>query len=561
MVSISDSGDAPEVDYQFVLDDGDAYPDPRSPWQPYGIHGESRTVDHSRFRWTDEGWRAPPLSSAVIYELHIGTFTLEGTFDAAIEKLDALVDLGVTHIELMPVAEFPGDRGWGYDGVDLFAPHHGYGGPGGLKRLVDACHARGLAVVLDVVYNHLGPDGNYLNKYGPYFTDRHQTVWGSAVNLDGPGSPEVRRFLIDNAVMWLRDYHMDGLRLDAVHVIVDSSPVHFLEELAIAVEELQIALGRRLVLIAESDLNDPRIVIPRDSGGYGLHAQWSDDFHHALHCLLTGETSGYYSDFGSMEDLVKALTQVFVYNNRFSRFRGRMHGLPVENLSFNHFLGYLQNHDQIGNRARGERIHHMVSPQVAMIGAALVLTAPFVPMLFQGEEWSASSPFPYFTDHQDMQLAQAVRQGRWEEFSAFGWNPEQIPDPQDEQTFLSAKLNWDERDREPHRRMLDWYRSLIRLRKEYPDLSPGSTQPARVDFDVEASWLRIQRGRLVVLCNFSTEPVAIPLGSGYETVEVVLASIPQPPAPGEEMQLPPHSVLITTKIPLRGQGDRIRKTG
>ncbi len=547
-VSIPDSEPGTDVEYQFVVDDGAAYPDPRSPWQPRGIHGPSRTVDHRRFPWTDQGWEAPPLSSAVIYELHTGTFTLEGTFDAAVEKLDLLADLGVTHIEIMPVAEFPGAWGWGYDGVDLFAPHHAYGGPDGLKRLVDACHARGLAVLLDVVYNHLGPDGNYLGKFGPYFNDHHQTVWGSAINLDGPGSQEVRRFLLDNAVMWLRDYHMDGLRLDAVHAIVDSSPIHFLEELAIVVDELQSQLGRRLVLIAESDLNDPRVVIPRDGGGYGLHAQWSDDFHHALHCMLTGETSGYYADYGSVSDLAQALTGVFVYNNRFSSFRGRMHGRPVENLSFDHFLGYLQNHDQIGNRAQGERIHQMVSTQVAMIGAALVLTAPFVPMIFQGEEWGASSPFPYFTDHEDLELAQMVRQGRWEEFAAFGWNPEQIPDPQDEQTFLSAKLNWDEREREPHSSMLEWYRSLIRLRKEHPDLSPGSTGPAHVDFDVEANWLRVQRGGLVVLCNFAAAPVTISHDSRFGSMEVVLASVPQPPAPGEEMQLPPHSVIILRQV-------------
>lgn len=541
---ISEGENSTGIDYLFVLDDGGAYPDPRSPWQPEGVHGPSRTVDHNHFAWTDEGWQAPPLTSAVIYELHIGTFTPEGTFEAAVEKLDALVDLGITHIELMPVAEFPGSHGWGYDGVDLFAPHHAYGGPEGLKRLVDACHAKGLAMLLDVVYNHLGPDGNYLGKFGPYFHERHQTVWGSAINLDGPGNNEVRRFLIDNALMWLRDYHMDGLRLDAVHAIVDSSPVHFLEELAIAVEELQARLGRRLALIAESDLNDPRIVIPRDGGGYGLHAQWSDDFHHALHSVLTGEMSGYYSDYGDIADLAQSLTQVFVYNNRFSRFRGRMHGSPVVNLPYDRFLGYLQNHDQIGNRAQGERIHQIVSPQTTMIGAALVLTVPFVPMIFQGEEWGASSPFPYFTDHEDLQLAQAVRQGRWEEFAAFGWNPEQIPDPQDEQTFLSAKLNWEEREREPHRSMLDWYRSLIRLRKFHPALAVENAEPAQVTFDPRGTWLRMQRGALVVLCNFSSEPQAIPCGKGGETAQILLASAGNLPEPSQQMQLPPRSVVI-----------------
>jgi maltooligosyltrehalose trehalohydrolase len=385
-------------DYAFVVDGGEPLPDPRSRWQPSGIHGLSRMVDHGVFHWTDQRWQAPPLAAAVIYELHIGTFTPAGTFGAAIDKLDHLAELGVTHVELMPVAEFSGSRGWGYDGVDLFAPHHAYGGPEKLKRLIDACHARGLAVILDVVYNHLGPAGNYLSRFGPYFTDRYATPWGQAVNFDDAGSDQVRRFVCDNALMWLRDYHFDALRIDAVHAIYDSSALHILEQLAAEVAALAAQSARHLALIAESDLNDPRIVRPRAVGGYGIDAQWSDDFHHALHTVLTGERSGYYADFGTLADLAKALERAFVYDGRYSRFRRRAHGRSREGLSGHNFLGYLQNHDQVGNRARGERSSDLMSVGRLKIAAALVMTAPFIPLLFQGEEWGASAPFLYFTD-------------------------------------------------------------------------------------------------------------------------------------------------------------------
>ena len=440
---------APGTDYAFRLDGGPPLPDPRSVWQPQGVHGPSRVLDHGAFPWTDGRWQQGPLPSAVLYELHVGTFTPEGTFEAAIARLDHLVDLGITHVELMPVAEFPGSRGWGYDGVDLYAPHHAYGGPEGLKRLVNACHAKGFAVLLDVVYNHLGPAGNYLERFGPYFTARHQTPWGPAVNLDGPGSDEVRRFFCDNALMWLRDYHLDGLRLDAVHALVDTSAVSFLEQLAAEVHALEAHLGRHLVLIAESDLNDPRVVRPPELGGYGLGAQWSDDFHHALHTVLTGERDGYYADFGSLADLAKALTGTFVYDGRYSHFRGRRHGRPTAGLTGDHFLGYLQNHDQIGNRAQGERSSHLPNSGRLKIAAALVLTSPFIPLLFQGEEWGASTPFQYFTDHDDPELGRAVREGRRVEFAGFGWAPEAIPDPQDPATFARSKLDWQERARSP----------------------------------------------------------------------------------------------------------------
>jgi len=338
-------------DYAFALDGAEPLPDPRSPWQPAGVHGRSRWVDHARFDWSDAGWRAPELAAGVVHELHVGTFTARGTFESAIERLDHLVALGVSHLELMPVNEFPGERGWGYDGVDLFAPHHAYGGPEGLKRFVDAAHGRGLAVLLDVVYNHFGPDGNHLPQFGPYLTKRYHTPWGAAVNLDGPGSDEVRRFFVDNALMWLRDYHLDGLRIDAVHAFVDLSAMHLLEQMARAVDALEREVGRSLVLIAESDLNDPRIVRPREEHGYGIDAAWSDDFHHALHVTLTGEASGYYADFAAgLPEVARALEDVYAYAGRHSPFRGRVHGREVEGLPRSRFLGYLQNHDQVGNR-------------------------------------------------------------------------------------------------------------------------------------------------------------------------------------------------------------------
>ncbi|HUE36243.1 MAG TPA: malto-oligosyltrehalose trehalohydrolase, partial [Candidatus Acidoferrum sp.] len=380
-------------DYGFILDGAGPFPDPRSVLQPQGVHKLSRLTDGDAFKWTDKKFQPPPLSSAVIYELHLGTFTPRGTFISAIEKLHHLASLGVTHVELMPVVEFSGDHGWGYDGVDLFAPHHAYGAPDDLKKLVDACHARGLAVILDVVYNHLGPAGNYLSKFGPYFTKKFSSAWGEGINFDGPDSGEVRRFFCDNALMWLRDFHFDGLRLDAVHGMVDTSATHFLEQLKLEVEKLSAQLGRHLALIPESDLNDPRLLWSRGCGGYQLDAQWSDDFHHALHTVLTGERDGYYSDFGTVANLAKSLRHAFVYDGEFSAHRRRVHGRSTDGLSGHRFLGYLQNHDQIGNRARGERSSHLMSAKKLKIGAALVLTSPFLPMLFQGEEWGASTPF------------------------------------------------------------------------------------------------------------------------------------------------------------------------
>lgn len=530
-------------EYGYSLNGDDPLPDPRSPWQPRGPHELSRFVDHDRFTWRDGAWRGIPLGSAIVYELHVGTFTERGTFDSAIERLPHLVELGVSAVELLPVAEFSGEHGWGYDGVDLFAPHHAYGGPDGLKRLVDACHGHGLAVIMDVVYNHLGPAGNYLGRFGPYFTDRYATPWGQAVNLDGPGSAAVRAFFVENALMWLDDYHCDGLRIDAVHAILDSSATHILEEIAVNVERLENHLGRHLFLIAESDLNDPRVIQRRELGGYGIDAQWSDDFHHALHAVVTGETNGYYADFGSMAHLALALEEVFVYAGRFSAYRDRVHGRSPAGIAGSRFLGYIQNHDQVGNRATGDRLSALVPPDLVKVAAALVLTAPFVPMLFQGEEWGASTPFLYFTSHPDEELGRAVSEGRKREFEAFGWDPDSIPDPQDPATFRRSKLRWDELERSPHRELLEWYRDLIALRKRIPDLSDGDLDPVVTFYDEAQRSLVVQRGTITIACNFSGSPAEIPAARGDDT-ELVMTSGEKPQWLEEHLVLPPTSVTI-----------------
>lgn len=534
----------PGVGYAFRLNDGPPIPDPRSPWQPHGPMKPSRLLDHSLFQWTDRHWQSPPLASAVIYELHPGTFTPEGTFDAIIGKLDYLYALGITHIELLPVAEFDGTRGWGYDGVDLFAPYHGYGGPDGLKRLVNACHARGIAVIQDVVYNHFGPSGCFLSQFGPYFTNRHATPWGEAVNFDGRESDEVRRFVVDNALMWLRDYHMDGLRLDGIHAILDTSAFHILEELAEAVEDLSTQSGRHLYLIAESDLNDPRIIHSREVGGYGMDAQWSDDFHHALHVMLTGERDGYYTDFNGLADLAHILRHGFLYDGRYSRFRERRHGRAAIGLSGHKFLAYMQNHDQIGNRARGDRMTHLVSPDRAKIGAAVVLTSPFLPMIFQGDEWAASSPFQYFTGFEDAELGRAVSEGRRNEFGSFGWKPEDVPDPQSPETFERSKLEWSEISDEPHASMLEWYKSLIHLRRRTGDLSKGHMESVGVQYDQQAQWLVVGRGAYTVVCNLARTSQRVPLHFVASALQPVLQSKADSQLEGDHMKLPAESVAI-----------------
>lgn len=531
----------PGTRYLFEINGSEPVPDPRSAYQPEGINGPSEIVDHGNFHWTDTRWQARPFSSAVIYELHIGTFTTEGTFLSTIERLDHLVALGVTHVEIMPLNEFSGTWGWGYDGVDLFAPHHAYGRPNDLKKLVDTCHAKGLAVLLDVVYNHLGPAGNYLSQFGPYFTEAYSTPWGSAVNLDHEGSVQVRRFFIDNALMWLRDYHFDGLRLDAIHAYVDHSAVHLLEELSEEVDALSAHLGRHFVLIAESDLNDPRIVTPREAGGYGIDAQWSDDFHHALHTVITGETKGYYEDFGTIAQLAKALGNGFVYAGEFSPNRNRRHGRPIIGLSGHRFLAYAQNHDQIGNRATGERLAHLTTVGRAKIAAALVLTSAYVPMLFQGEEFGASSPFQYFTHHEDAELGKKVSEGRRSEFSAFGWEPAQVPDPQDVATFERSKLRWEEINQQPHAEILIWHKKLIALRSQYPSLTDGRMEEVKVSFDEAAGWLTMRRGEIEVVCNLAQGRQPIPIRSKPESV---VSSETNYRVSDTEIELEPDSVAI-----------------
>lgn len=540
------------TDYFFIVDGRKpALPDPRSRWQPNGVHGASRLVDFSAFQWTDAGWQAPPLASGVLYELHVGSFTPEGTFAAAEEHLAYLRDLGVTHVELMPVATFAGSRGWGYDGVDLYAPYAGYGGPEGLAHFVNACHSHGLAVLLDVVYNHLGPVGNYLAKFGPYFTDAHSTPWGEAVNLEQAGSDHVRRFFIDNALMWLRDYHIDGLRLDAIHAFVDRSAVHFLEQLGAEVRRLEPRLGRNFVVIAETDLNDPRLVIPREAGGYGLDAQWSDDFHHALFSVLTDEKNGYYADFGYAAALAKSLEAVYVYDGGYSRFRQKRHGRPVGLLPRHRFLGYIQNHDQVGNRARGERLGHLVGPGRAKIAAALVLSSPFIPMLFQGEEFGASSPFQYFTGFDDPETGRLVSEGRRREFEQFGWKPEDVPDPQDEQTFLRSKLIWKEKDESPHSDLLAWYRDLIRLRRAEPALLDDRPNATRCFYDEARQQLIVTRGveedgrQVAVVCNFGQQPQSIHAGTGSK---LLLGSDESVRIVGLQLELGPDSVALLRRL-------------
>ena len=540
-VQVASAG--PGADYGFIVDHSEKpYPDPRSLSQPNGVHGLSRVYDHAAFPWQHSPFQPPPLASAILYELHVGTFTPEGTLDAAIARLGYLRDLGVSHVELMPVAAFAGHHGWGYDGVALYAVHQPYGGPDALKRFVDAAHGLGLAVVLDVVYNHFGPVGNSTGIFGPYLEDAHKTPWGGAVNLEAAWSHQVRRFFCDNALMWMRDFHLDGLRLDAVHAMVDRSAIHFLEQLATETRALESVLGRRLVLIAESDRNDPRLVTAQDAGGFGLDAQWSDDFHHALFALLARQPqSGYYIDFGAMGQLKKALESTYVYDGIYSQYRKRVHGRPASHLPQSRFLGYIQNHDQVGNRALGDRLQVSTGFDRAKIAAALVLTSPFIPMIFQGEEWAASTPFLYFADPEDAEIAKLISQGRKNEFAAFGWDPASIPDPAKPETFLHSLLNWHESTEGDHASMLRWYKDLIRLRRSNPSLNSASPGNTRVACDAETKWLTMTRGVIMVLLNLGKEPHVFYLLSGSS---VLLASRAEIEQSGAQIRLQPDSIAI-----------------
>jgi maltooligosyltrehalose trehalohydrolase len=498
--------------YAFSLDDGPPRPDPRSVWQPDGVHSPSAAYDHSLFRWRDARWRGRELRGGVIYEAHVGTLTPEGTLDAAIRHLHHLQELGADFIELMPVAAFDGDYGWGYDGVALWAVHEPYGGPDALKRFVDAAHVRGLGVILDVVYNHLGPSGNYLAEFGPYFTDMHRTPWGSAINLDGPGSDEVRAFLLENALSWLRDFHVDGLRLDAVHALMDERAVPYLEELSASVDHLADELGRPLILIAESDRNDPTTVTRRGRGGLGLDAQWDDDVHHALHVALTGETYGYYKDFDVPGALAKVYAGAFFHDGTWSSFRGRSHGRPVIKTGSRavapwQFVTSLQTHDQVGNRAEGARLSALVEPGLLAGGAALLLLGPFTPMLFMGEEWGASTPWRYFTSFPDDALGHAVSEGRRLEFTAHGWSAEDVPDPQNPKTREVSVLEWSERLEEGHAQLLRWYTDLITVRRSLAGVVSDNWD---AEIDREGHVIVMRRPSVVVVCNLGTGPVPMP---------------------------------------------------
>jgi len=526
------------TDYQFLLDD-DPTPlsDPASRWQPDGVHGPSRIYDQHAFEWHDADWAGRDLTAAVIYELHVGTFTPGATFDAAIERLDHLVELGITHVEVLPVNDFNGRWNWGYDGVQWYAVHEAYGGPDGLKRFVDAAHAKGLAVVLDVVYNHFGPSGNYLPRYGPYLKSG-QNTWGDLVNLE---NPNVRRYVIDNALMWLRDFHVDALRLDAVHALADSSPTHVLAELSQATETLAGMLGRPLSLIAESDLNDPMMISRRDRGGYGMTAQWDDDVHHALHALLTGERQGYYCDFGSLSVLAKVFTKAFLHDGTFSTLRGRQHGRPIDRATMptSRLVVANQNHDQVGNRALGERLPELTTPELVRVGAVLLLTAPFTPMLWMGEEWAASTRWPFFTSHPEPELAAAVSKGRLEEFADHGWDPATILDPQDPRAYEEAILDWSEPDKDGHAEVLELYRRLTALRAAEPELRDPHLDQVQVEYDEAARWLVVHRGSFRVAANLAEQEAAVPVAGG----DVVLATGPATPGP-ERLTLAGQSAAI-----------------
>ncbi len=529
-----------EVDYGYLLDDDETpLPDPRSRRQPTGVHERSRTFDADAFAWTDGDWTGRQLAGAVIYELHVGTFTPEGTLDAALDRLDHLRDIGVDLVELLPVNAVNGTHNWGYDGVLWSAVHEGYGGPSAYQRFVDGCHAAGLGVVQDVVHNHFGPSGNYLPRFGPYLKAEGANSWGSLVNLDGEGSAEVRRYVLDSAAMWFTDFHVDALRLDAVHALVDSSDVHLLEELALEVSAISAHVGRPLTLIAESDLNDPLLITPREAGGYGLDAQWSDDFHHALHVALTRETDGYYADFEPLGALAKVCERGFFHDGTWSSFRGREHGVPIETSQVPtwRLVVASQNHDQIGNRARGDRIAEVLDDDQLACAAMLTLCGPFTPMLFQGEEWAASTPFQFFTSHPEPELGRATAMGRLAEFEAMGWDPAVVPDPQDERTFLRSKLDWSELAAGRHARVLAAYRELARLRRTHADLTDPRFDRVDCTVDEDARLFRMRRGALEIVVNFGDDPVSVALGDASELLFGTSAGVEV----GPELSLPAHA--------------------
>lgn len=530
------------VDYGYLIDDSDTpRPDPRSRRQPAGVNQRSRTYDPSTHVWNDVTWTGRQLAGSVIYELHIGTFTTEGTFDAALGKLGHLREIGVDLVEVMPVNAVNGTHNWGYDGVGWFAVHEPYGGPEGYQRFVDGCHAAGLGVIQDVVYNHLGPSGNYLPEFGPYLKQGANT-WGDFLNLDGPGSAEVRRYILDNIRMWLEDYHVDGLRLDAVHALNDASHQHLLEEMAVEVAALSAHLRRPLTLIAESDLNDTRLVRAREAGGYGLDAQWSDDFHHAVHVALTGETAGYYADFAPLGALAKVCERGFFHDGTWSSFRGRPHGFPVDLRAMPtwRLVVCSQNHDQIGNRARGDRITEVLDDDQLACAALLTLCGPFTPMLFMGEEWAASTPFQFFTSHPEPELGRATAEGRIAEFERMGWDPAEVPDPQDPATFERSKLDWSEATTGRHAVLLEVYRDLARLRREQPALTDPSFASVSCTADEDSRVFTMRRGDLLVAVNFGDDEATVET----EANEVLFATPAGASLGANGLVLPAHAGAV-----------------
>ncbi len=538
---------APDARYGYLLDDDPkVLPDPRSPRQPAGVHDRSQLWEPAPQVWTDDGWSGRSVQGAVIYELHIGTFTPAGTFESAIEKLDQLVDLGVDFVEVMPVNAFSGTHGWGYDGVLWYAVHEPYGGPDGLVRFVDACHRRGLGVLIDAVFNHLGPSGNYLPRFGPYLSSA-SNPWGEGINIADAQSDEVRRYIIDCALRWMREFHADGLRLDAVHALVDTTAIPILEELSAETEALAAQLGRPLSLVAESDLNDPRMITPRRDGGYGMTAQWDDDIHHAIHTAVSGERQGYYADFGSLATLATTLRNGFFHAATYSSFRQRRHGRPLDTTEFSgvpatRLLAYTCTHDQVGNRALGDRPSQNLTYGQLAVKAALVLGSPYTTMLFMGEEWGASTPFQFFSSHPEPELARATAEGRKKEFADHGWDADDIPDPQDPQTFQRSKLDWSELDTGDHARLLRIYHDLIALRRSETDLADPWLEHLIVDYDDDARWIVMRRSRLAVACNLGAEPVAVPF-----TGELVLYSA-SPGVGDESTELAPYSFAILRAV-------------
>jgi len=556
--SVHAEGVYPGTQYVLELDHKQRRPDPASFYQPDGVHGPSEVIDHKAFVWEDRSWNGVPLEEMVLYEIHTGTFTPEGSFEAIIPRLTSLKDLGITTLEIMPVAQFPGTRNWGYDGVYPFAVHSSYGGPYGLKSLVNACHSQGIAVVLDVVYNHLGPEGNFFQDYGPYFTEKYKTFWGKALNFYDEYSNEVRSYFIQNMRYWFLQYHIDGLRLDAIHAIFDMSAKHFLQALSKTADEVSGKQGRKYYLIAESNLNDVRIIRPRAQNGYGIDAQWCDDFHHALHTLLTGEQNGYYCDFGSIDHLRVAMMEGFYYSWKYSRFRKKYFGSSTEGIRASQFIVFSQNHDQIGNRVDGKRLSRLVSFEALKLAAGTVMLSPFVPLLFMGEEYGEKAPFHYFVSHSDINLIKAVREGRRREFKAFNLK-ENFPDSQDEKTFTSSKLTWEQRKEDPHKVLLSFYTKLMQLRTTIPvfkTLDKDSLDIRGEEGDKLLIYIRSHlKGKVLCIMNFCRETVQWTCDTGNGIWNKIInsadkswlgpgSSDPQTLEQGTTLTVPPLSFVV-----------------